>query len=759
VIVGKPGSGKTVSLKFIALMLTYGEPGAVRLRLEKAYLPVYVRLQQYAEKLKSNSSLSLNAFLVAYIDENYSGLPRQGEFLRSALERGECIILLDGLDEVGDLGDSLLAGRTLRMAVVDEVARFADTRCGEQCANRVIVTSRVEGYRRNDLPAFAETELSSLDYPDEVEEFLLRWFTAYEKEYHPKLDFAAALHSAQKRVEPLMSDIRRSASVQRLAINPLLLTILAMIYEMGTRLPDQRVKLYQTVATTMIENWRRAQTRHVSTIYDVLPAERILPIMASLAYWIHENRPGGSMPEADWRTEIRRLLLGDDEDDVEQRLSARQADQLVELFLRHAREEVGLLSERSPGQIGFFHLTLEEYLAAVDIARQETDERRRRVSQHWANPRWQEVLLLTAGQLMLNASQALNTYIQDLRSLEESGAADTLGRSALLAGRAVVEVGRDYFTARVVRDVRGDLKILMQDLDPESGAPLPDGRVPIDVRAAAADILDELGWQPEGLYQFIQIPVPSRLKPALEEFWIGKYPVTNLQYARFLRPENFSRENKDLWCNFPRFDDQGGYIGDWGDEGWEALQTMLAAESTTLGQAVLHPRLWHDPRFGIARKMAPVIAITWFEANAYCKWLMQHWDGLEEARTHPVYKPRQIRLPLEQEWETAAGKQAWVDVGKAADWEESADPWDRPGAITRDKEQVQARANVSGLVGRTTPVGMYPLGLSHPYRLADLAGNVWEWQANYYDKDHDALGLRGGSWRQLEPRPFRCPQR
>ena len=28
----------------------------------------------------------------------------------------------------------------------------------------------------------------------------------------------------------------------------------------------------------------------------------------------------------------------------------------------------------------------------------------------------------------------------------------------------------------------------------------------------------------------------------------------------------------------------------------------------------------------------------------------------------------------------------------------------------------------------------------------DMAGNVLEWQANYFDKDHDYLGLRGGSW-------------
>ncbi len=65
VIVGKPGSGKTVSLKFIALMLAYGEPGASRLRLDRAYFPVYMSLARYAEQLKTKPALALETYLHA----------------------------------------------------------------------------------------------------------------------------------------------------------------------------------------------------------------------------------------------------------------------------------------------------------------------------------------------------------------------------------------------------------------------------------------------------------------------------------------------------------------------------------------------------------------------------------------------------------------------------------------------------------------------------------------------------------------------
>ena len=342
VVVGRPGSGKTVSLKFIALMLAMGETGVIRLRLDKAYVPLYVRLADYADKLKDDSTLALETFLLEFIGKHYPGAKRQGEFLQTALDRGECMVLLDGLDEVGDIGDSLIHGKTLRLAVVDQVQRFSNRRCGEDCTNRIIVSSRLEGYHPGNLSGFDEMELAALGVPDEVQDFLLRWFIAYEQEYHPELARDVALRKAQERVNSLMNDIMRAESVQRLAMNPLLLTILAMIHEMGTRLPNERVKLYETVAKTMIENWRLAQTKHVSSIYDVLRASRIMPLMASLAYWLHENQPGGAMPEDEWRVEIKRLVRGDDEDDIDQ----KEADELVE-FIPETRARRSRLAHRT----------------------------------------------------------------------------------------------------------------------------------------------------------------------------------------------------------------------------------------------------------------------------------------------------------------------------------------------------------------------------------------------------------------------------
>jgi formylglycine-generating enzyme required for sulfatase activity len=236
------------------------------------------------------------------------------------------------------------------------------------------------------------------------------------------------------------------------------------------------------------------------------------------------------------------------------------------------------------------------------------------------------------------------------------------------------------------------------------------------------------------LYRFITM-MPRKNSKISYPFSIGKYPVTNMQYERFLLSSDF--DNPAYWSNFPKFDENGKRIIDWGSEvlGW-----LWKGSKKIKTQASL-PHYWDNKTLGKSKLNHPVVGISWYQASAYCKWLFQNWSSLVESKANLSSQPLSIRLPLEFEWVTAAG----------GDEPTGRYPWDEQGKETISLEEILQRTNVNESRKHcTTPVNAYALGKS-PHGVMDMAGNVWEWQANYSgDKyeGHKSLSLRGGSWGQ-----------
>ncbi len=433
VILGDPGSGKTTLLHFLALVYARGpETAAQRLGVEPAEadrLPIFVPLAAFDDMLRESrrlgESLTLRDFLPRYYDRR-RGLPGLELLFRRALESGRALVLLDGLDEVLDVGT-----RTY-------VAQQASALIGEWSARgvRFAVSSRFVGYREAPVPGLLT--LSVLDFgTPEIETFVRRWAHAFEKWAAQGIESPEMLRKAQTLEAGLMEDVRSNDSVRRLAANPLMLTMLALLRRQVGRLPHRRVQLYESYVGTLLENWVDARSegaRESSVeILERLQAENIL---IPLAFWLQKEKPSGTAGRAEIRNHLVEICLKDRGIDPEtkDRAVRREAEEQAERFLHEMRQMAGLIIERGHDAFGFLHLTFQEYFAGRALAQFTDQERWEAIRRHLHDPRWREPILLCAGRLGVveNRRPQVTQLVQDILKHDDPAEAD-LHRNLLLA--------------------------------------------------------------------------------------------------------------------------------------------------------------------------------------------------------------------------------------------------------------------------------------------------------------------------------------
>jgi formylglycine-generating enzyme required for sulfatase activity/energy-coupling factor transporter ATP-binding protein EcfA2 len=690
VVLGDPGSGKTTLLKYLALTMAEGpEVAQARLGLdEKPLLPVILPLSAFAAALTQEPDLSLDDYLPRHFAA--LELPGLGGLFAEELAAGRCLVLLDGLDEVPT--------RRQRRQVVKRVSDFLV----HYQANYFVVTSRIVGYQEEplgeELAHFTIAEWGG----QEIAEFARRWCVAYERQAD---DSPEAVRRGQDEAERLIAALQANPSVRRLAGNPLLLTIIALIHRQGTRLPQHRIQLYALTFQTLVETWNRARSlegRPLSA--EGMSEHEAVQILAPLALWMHETQPSGTARREEVRAQIVALL--------EEEEGPERAQEAADRFLDLVRRQVGLLVERGEGLFGFLHLTFEEYLAARAIVMagqvnlQHTIEY---ILGHLEEPAWHEVIRLAVGQLGVVGAgrQAAAAVVEAI--LDAPGRPETRGQHAVLAGRCLEDVGEKGVTRPCWERVLTALQRTMQDLSPD-GLPNKPPLVSIPTRYAAAETLDRLGWLPEDLNAFVEIPTPKSHPP----IYMGRYPVTTAQFALFIAAGGYEERGKHWWS----------------DEGWEWRKKGKRLWSE---RGTDQPEYWDDPRFGRSRCGYPVVGVSWYEANAYCAWLR---ELLQRRRAGEELEPVHlalitalpddaivVRLPTEKEWVAAAGGEEGGRYPWGPGWHES-----------------HANTYEGGIRG-TTPVAMYPSGQS-PYKVWDMGGNVWEWMAS----EERRKPLCGGSW-------------
>lgn len=163
----------------------------------------------------------------------------------------------------------------------------------------------------------------------------------------------------------------------------------------------------------------------------------------------------------------------------------------------------------------------------------------------------------------------------------------------------------------------------------------------------------------------------------VEPFLLAVHPVTNARFQQFVSAGCY--DDLDLWP---------GRI-------WPHLIELHDLTGKP------GPRYWVDGRHDRRLSDRPVVGISWYEADAYARWV-----GL--------------RLPTEAEWQMAA---SWrirseADVFRRFPWGDAMD---------------YQRCNTWGAgLGRLAPVEKFESG-DAPNGVRQLIGNVWEWTAGGFE--------------------------
>ncbi|NIM10936.1 MAG: NACHT domain-containing protein [Candidatus Aminicenantes bacterium] len=361
-ILGKPGSGKTTLMKWISLQCLRQEKD----RFFSRFIPVFISLKDLGKDpdhtYRKKSIVNLTVQLME--EENIS----TDSFMDENLKANRLLFLMDGLDEIGD--------EKVRREVIDWIQKQY---IGQ---NTLIVTSRFSGLHeasglkfRDDIPVFAVQDFEM----DNVEAFLRNWYRNVEIAVAGEQRIQKAVEDGEKKHQDLMNIIRDHDKLKELAMNPLLLTIIAIVHRTRAVLPRERHKLYEECLKVMIELWNLANRKlDISFSYD-----NSMKHLSKIAVLLME-------------TQRREMDKKEIEDCC---LPAKIEGHSRDTFLKEMVVKAGLLYE-SEGNYGFLHLTFQEFLAAWYFANSKNQND---ILKHYNKDYWKETfkLLVNVGNAEL----------------------------------------------------------------------------------------------------------------------------------------------------------------------------------------------------------------------------------------------------------------------------------------------------------------------------------------------------------------------
>jgi hypothetical protein len=407
-ILGAPGAGKSTLLQYVGLAYARDHAGDAKLRDHRILwkrlgtriwrFPVYIPLSSVATMLTQKTATGKDPNLVDIfpkllppdLQRDYG--ERASDCLDRHLNDGTCILLLDGLDEVSTESEFRAVVRTIEGLT----ARYRKT--------QFVVSSRIAGWRTGVGPDFRTQYVNDFS-SEQTDSFIDTWYTAVERNAvigslrdEGAAERKARQRRAEERAGALKQALRENAGLRRLAVNPMLLSIIALVHRSIVTLPKERGKLYAQCTKILLEQWDISRGVRVDDTQLKLGQKEA--IMRRVAYAFHtgeigDENGGREAGESEIVAVISALLPGLGRE-------ANDARRLLKILI----DRSGILVERRRGVLAFSHLTFQEYFAAEYLTGIDHHGHflvRDRLLSDW----WREVILLYTG-LLSDATEFLS---------------------------------------------------------------------------------------------------------------------------------------------------------------------------------------------------------------------------------------------------------------------------------------------------------------------------------------------------------------
>jgi hypothetical protein len=326
VLLGDPGGGKTTAANVLMHHFASGTGGQI---------PFLVTLRDFAADHPPARSVA------GYIEhglETFYQCPPPPGLVDLLLLTGRAVVIFDGLDELVD------ASRRADVATL--VERF----CAEYPLAPVLVTSRVVGYdqARLDDRQFTCYRLGGFG-DSEIAEYAQKWFA----------------QDADSRASDAETFLEESAGVHDLRSNPLLLSLMCILYRGAGSLPRDRAGVYGQCADLLFRRWDARRRIH----QELRAGHLIEPALRHLAGWLlfGRDRTQPTVTERELLDATTSFLHGRGfETEDEARTAARE-------FVEFCHGRMWVFSDAGTtvtGErlYGFTHRTFLEYFAAAQLA-------------------------------------------------------------------------------------------------------------------------------------------------------------------------------------------------------------------------------------------------------------------------------------------------------------------------------------------------------------------------------------------------------